>query len=113
MTSTIRTDNVAAIEQRIVRAIREWRELYSPTDATRRRSTSQRKTEAQRDRELAKIAGLCEGAYRFTGCDLTPISLRLRMLALADEAGPLSAPPLSPGMGIERPLSGTPQGDRY
>jgi hypothetical protein len=95
--TSIRTDNVAAIEQRIVRAIREWRELYALTDAMLQRSSSQPKTKAQRDRELAKIDGLCEGAYRFTGRDLTPISLRLRMLALADKAGPLSAPRLSRG----------------
>ncbi len=97
MITTVSTDNVTAIEQRIVRAIREWREPYGLTEATRQRSTSQRKTKAQRDRELAKIEGLCEGAYRFTGRDLTPISLRLRMLALADEAGPLSGASFSRG----------------
>jgi hypothetical protein len=65
------TEQLGQLERRAQRAIAECREEFALTDATHSRSTSRRKSGAQRARERAYAEGLCEGVCAFSD-DLTP-----------------------------------------
>jgi hypothetical protein len=69
--------NVKAAEKTLIRYIEERREPRKLTDAGARSTLY--KTGAQVTRELEFVRGMCEGLFRFTGRDLTPSGLLMRM----------------------------------
>jgi hypothetical protein len=74
--------NHTAVENSIIRRIKELREPYA-LNPSGGRSTSRMKTQAQFSRERAFIDGMCEGAFRFLG-DMTPVATFLRLAEVAE-----------------------------